>query len=1460
MSHQPPEDTGYVQWIVPSENIMFDREEFLRWNTLFGPVSVDACADDQGQVAQTTEFFCPKRSFLGSDVSGQCVWLNPPFDRMKEFLSHMCKCRDMAPSSTRALIVVPKWEQEPWYSMLRGCTLLHEYPSGTELFTYLNVTGEREPAGPCPWPVQLWAMGDFSSQKSPVPSAQFGRQVHVAVMQQCDLVPAGGKIPSWEQDKSRKGSVKALEPRNLSYARTDRSLHSSLIPAGSSISSWEFDRVVYGSRGTSEFHYLNQAQDASTEGYLHERCAVLTEQAARLFEFPGLVHQKTVNLLLDSGATTEFINRRVVDELALHVSSGPQMRVRLADGNFTTSSLYVDVPWSVQEYSDSIRCLVLNLDDSYQLILGRTWLVSRNPAINWAEGTMIINGKELKALSVSAAPAIAILSAKSMRKKWKKRGKEDCFFLGILSEYDPESPDFPHTLEPDLKEWSSVVEQIDQIQSEITPDWDEKLKRLLKSNPGVFLRPSTIPDQSHGTMRIRLVEGAQPPPPKMYRLSVSETKEMEKQIKDLLAKGWISPSSSPFGAPILFVKKADGSLRMCVDYRGLNAITVKDTFPIPRIEELVDHMQGCRWFTSLDLVQAYYQIPIEESDTYKTAFRTQMGSFEFKVMPFGLSNAPSVFQRIMCNLLSEYLYKFVVIYLDDICVYSRNADEHLDHVSKVIQRLSDAKFVLRPDKCKFGRASLRYLGLVIDKDGLRPSQDKVQAVLAWPKPKTVTQIRQFLGFVGFYRKFIRMFSDIAKPLIKLTKADCSEAWGPDQDESFQKLKQALVEAPCLIIPKAGPDAHFVVATDASNKALGAVLMQDQGNGLQPIAYMARVLNPAQQKYATHDQELLAVVEAVRYFRNYLEDCKRFTVVTDHDTLKYFLTQQQLSKLQARWAVCLQPYRLKMDILYRRGDKNQADSLSRRPDLQEQAEQLWKREAEDLWQQYKAARDQVQNVSLLQTSQLVIDSDLLQQVREAQSLDPWCRDPKSGLVLGEDSLWRKQGKLYIPQSQSLRTQILKELHDVPYAGHVGSSRMLAALKRNFWWPHMSRYVERYVNSCPTCQRMKPTPSDCTSLYRHNVPQYPWEVVSMDLIVSLPQSHGYDSVVVFVDRFSKMVHLAPTVQTVTAQELAIVYLNSVFRLHGISLKLISDRDPRFVSQFWQSLFTELGTSLNLSTSYHPQTDGQTERINQVVEQTLRTCVNHFGDDWVKFLAVTEFALNSAVSRTTGSCPFEVVYGFVPTTPVSLLNPSTQTQSIHDKMIQIRDLVKVNLELVTNPDVSIPQFQVGDKVKLDTSNLVLRGKSCFKFKERWVGPFKIERKISPTSYKLELPQSFRCHPVFHFSKLRKWKEAPEFRGEGAEHDCSAREESYPSSPAIKKVRNVKVGPHPSRRNGDCLLFLVSYQGQGPRQDSWEPYQALKRLQALDEFLETRVWSQFRNSKAYQDLKQRFPSRVPQ
>ncbi|KAL0932741.1 reverse transcriptase domain protein [Colletotrichum truncatum] len=670
-----------------------------------------------------------------------------------------------------------------------------------------------------------------------------------------------------------------------------------------------------------------------------------------------------------------------------------------------------------------------------------------------------------------------------------------------------------------------------------------------------------LPEHSNYDHEIPLKEGKEPKLEAIYGLNQKEMEALDAYLKENLQKGYIRPSTSPAGYPILFVPKKNGKLRLCVDYRKLNDITIKNCYPLPLISELRDLLHGAQWFTALDLKGAYNLIRMKSSKEWKTAFRTRRGHYEYLVMPFGLTNAPATFQTMINHVLREFLDVFVVVYLDDILIFSKTLEDHKKHVHQVLRKLQDAKLLVEPEKSKFHAKEVEFLGFTIAPGILKMSKDKIAAVRDWPILQNVKDVQSFIGYVNYYRRFLEGYLDKNDPLTRLSKKDVPWQWEEEQEQAFNEIKQQVTSEPILVIPN--PEKPFEVETDSSDYAIGGQLGQRDDEGrLHPCAFFSRKLHGPELNYQIHDKELMYEVK----------------VYTDHKNLAHFTTSKDLNKRQIRWSEFLSEFNFR--IIYRKGKENgRADALSRRPD------------------------------------------------------------------------------------------------------------------------HESR-------------------EPITNVY-------------------------YDSVLVIVDRLTKYLYFIPYMESSTAEDLAYKFLQVIVSQHGMPKEIVSDRDKLFTSKFWRSLISQLGSDYKMSTAFYPQTDSQTERINQIIETYLR-CY---------------FAYNSAVGESTKESPFYLNYGFNPTAYGQPRQGLTALKAVADinKLKEIQRDLPRDLEFVRErmrkyadkTRVEGLTLKEGDSAYLLRRNIKTKRPSD-KLDFKKLRPFEITKKVSNVNFKLALPDTIKYHLVFHISLL--------------------------------------------------------------------------------------------------------------
>lgn len=1153
---------------------------------------------------------------------------------------------------------------------------------------------------------------------------------------------------------------------------------------------------------------------------LHDTPALANIVEPRIFMhlFAGKLAGVPVRVLVDTGATHDFVDDSFASRTGLFITSSGHTNASVAGGSTIALTGEVRATLALGKFSACISPLAMvDMHPDADLILGLASLKKFHFVLRSApdsslclllrKGTrsftlhsvpdiaptrpVAFQNFVLLALRAQPVPTCDIISAKAARRDVKKGAHS------ILILVKKETEVSLSTLTP-VSNSSVPIQGPGLIPEPI-------LTKIIDDYEDVFQEPpaGSQPDRDIGHT-IELLPGSQPVFRSQYRLSPLELEEVKKQVAHMLRLGFIEPSKSPFGSPILFVAKKTGGLRMVVDYRALNKLTIKNRYPLPRIDDLLDKVAGCSAYSSIDLYQAYHQLKISPEDVPKTAFRTPVGHYQFRVLIEGLTNAPATFQMVMNRLFSKYIDDFIVVYLDDICVFSKNGADHEQHLRLVLDILRKEKLYARREKCVFNKPEALYLGHIVSKSGVRVDPKKTAVVRDWVTPRNPHEVRQFLGLSNYFRKFIQGYSTLVTPMINLCKDTVPWLWSPECQSAFDGVKHSLVCSTALRPPDF--TKPFEVIADASLHGIGAVLVQEGC----PLAFYSRKFIPAEKNYTTGEQELLASVEAMKEWRCYLEGSETM-LVTDHQPLTFLQSQPTLSRRQARWAEYLSRFHFTWE--HRPGRLNVADPISRNPSLH------------------------------AVTTRSSAAHTLVQSMLDACQKDPWFKDS-----LNTNSLQRTSNGLYtkrtldgrtvtvVPNDSVIRNRILHELHDAQLSGHPGQPRTLEAVKRRFWWPTLARDVESYVKCCPVCQRNKLKRAKPAGLLNPlPIPSEPWESVSTDFISQLPRTpkHGYDAIAVYVDRLTKMVHFRPTKTTITAEQSAELFLEAVFVLHGMPKSIVSDRGSQFANRFWPAFTGLLGSRSVLSTAFHPQTDGQTENMNRTLEDMLRHYVGSNHNDWDVLLPVAEFAVNNSFQSSIGMTPFYLNYGRHPHTPLSRELDCSVPEAGHlaDEILSAQVKAKKALLAAQSRQKTAHdkkhvdvQFTAGQQVLLNTRNLKFKHpgnkKLARKLLPKFVGPFPVECMVGKAAVRLTLPPHYRIHNTFHVSLISPYL-------------TDGRVQPPPvtvlDSDPCYTVERVLL--HRARKSGrkKTLEFLVKWQGIGPEHNQWIPEQSFDNTEIL-------------------------------
>ncbi|PKU62072.1 RNA-directed DNA polymerase [Dendrobium catenatum] len=1037
-------------------------------------------------------------------------------------------------------------------------------------------------------------------------------------------------------------------------------------------------------------------------------------QRNAVFKTRCTINGKVCDLLIDSGCTENVIARSVVQALQLKTtkSSHPYKISWVKKGMDIAVTDMCRVNFSIgKHYVCEVLCDVLDMDVCH-IILGRPWQFDVGATYDGRANSYSFDwkGRKLKLVPYpvdSREPQKQKVSLMHMVSATAliNAGKESSTLLALV-----------------IREQSTPIAPLK------SPEIQQLLEKFSGLAPETL--PAILPPLRALQHQIDLVPGANLPNLPHYRLSPKEHSTLQQLVDELLEKQLIQPSLSPCAVPALLVPKKDGSWRMCMDSRAINKITIKFRFPIPRLDELLEKLAGSTIFSKLDLRSGYHQIRIRPGDEWKTAFKTRQGLYEWKVMPFGLCNAPATFMRLMNEILKPFLNRFCVVYFDDILIFSKTRDEHMQHLEQVFDVLQNNKLYLNLSKCEFAASSTYFLGYIISAEGVLVDPAKVKAIIDWPTPQSFFDIRSFHGLANFYRRFIKGFSVLAAPLTDCLKAK-QFVWTESQNDSFLAVKRALSTAPVLALPDF--EKPFVVETDASLTGVGAVLMQLD----RPVEYFSEKLCPARQKWSVYEQELYAVVRALKQWEHYLLH-QDFVLHSDHKALQYINNQKLLNRMHARWIMFLQ--RFTFVLKHKSGSQNRvADALSRQSSLLVQLKT---------------------EITGLQCLQELYPSD-----KDFSQVWAACKEQPSvdHYAIRHGYLFR-QHALCIPDS-SWRQQLIREIHSGGLAAHVGRDKTIEQLQLRFFWPHLRKDVTKFIERCSVCQSYKSGGQTAGLYLPLPVPASIWEDLSLDFILGLPRTKkGNDSIMVVVDRFSKMAHFIACKKTFDALNIAHLFFREIVRLHGIPRSLTSDRDVKFVSHFWRELWRRLQTDINLSSAYHPQSDGQTEVVNRTLGNMLRCLVQEHPNRWDELLSQAEFAYNSMPSRSTGTSPFHIVYTKAPnhTVDVAVLPKCTSKTAVKTAEQFAKLLQDVRLKLVESNEqykaaVDLHRrkriFKPGELVMIRLRRERLPPGKYSKLGRRKVGPFPILQKINDNAYVIDLPPDFGTASTFNVADIHPY-----------------------------------------------------------------------------------------------------------
>jgi len=1004
----------------------------------------------------------------------------------------------------------------------------------------------------------------------------------------------------------------------------------------------------------------------------------------------------------------------------------------------------------MSDWQGEIEAIVIDLDAEFNLVLGLNWHRQFKAVTHWE--TMVMEITDLKkqqhflityprrlgTLDNEPDFGCNTISFRDAMNALQDENTQAVLYFVRQPESPTEIPEpSPEPEPPPSQQPFSDIPQINHALQEYQDIFRDRLPSKLLPSCG-FVHEIDTGDASPVNIQA-------------YQLSGWQIDEQTTQVADLLDKSLIQESSSAWGSPVLFVKKPDDTWRMCVNYRGLNARTKKNSYPLPRIQECIDQLRRARFLSKIDLTSGYWQVRIRDEDISKTAFNTRNGKYEFLVMPFGLTNAPATFQTLVNNVFRHFLNIFLIVYLDDIVIYSNTLEEHVEHLRQVLDVLRANELYAKPHKCIFGKSEIEFCGHVVGNGTVKVMQDKIKAVKDWPQPKNVHEVRQFLGLAGYYRRFIKNFGFIALPLFDLTKVEEQYkkenkkpskfrpiVWNTAHQLAFERLKECLTSAPTLL--QVDPLSPFTVETDASDFAISASLLQvGPDRKLHPVAFLSRRLQGAENNYPVHEKELLAIKEALRVWGCYLENGHEITVLTDHESLRYLKSIKRPLKRLTRWIDEFQGWSL--NIKYRRGSEAIVpDALSRRPDyMLHYMHRLEKHEEypmfmEEYLTRGKLPKNEYSELVRLEAPHFEIQDDQLMR-REEGVLSPYLE-------------WAFRGDL------------VQRLHNE--FGHLSPKGMKNLVLTRAWWPKMDQDIQKFVSSCPNCQIAQRSQFGQEREYAQlPTPRYiePFQRWGIDLISPLPSSKTGNTWILTAIDYATGWPIAKALPKATSEAIAEFIFSEIYMHFGAPQEIFTDGGSNLWGEVVEKYLDMIKTRHRGTSPYHPRTNGKVESLNGLLGRMItKYLLGKPTKLWDLYLDQALFACRVRTHATTKTSPYYLIYGKHPrllgddnyplnvNTPIADYRPRLEAvQSARQQASRITYERALRAKAIRDVKVRLHKLQVGDWV-------LVRHESPLKFESKWFGPYQVVEKMMLGTYRLQDPMGKELGSLVHGNRLVK------------------------------------------------------------------------------------------------------------
>ncbi|KAG2191485.1 hypothetical protein INT47_004957, partial [Mucor saturninus] len=1082
----------------------------------------------------------------------------------------------------------------------------------------------------------------------------------------------------------------------------------------------------------------------------------LNAMATTLPLYPVMYNGQVLQVLIDSGASENCVSPHVIQSLDNHhLIPVTDCHVETAGGMVSQIKHKVEIILNLNGVQDKITAFVFTT--KFDLILGRSWLKQTRPLPDWNTDTWYLNNgrvkltpsTNIKRYSPTSLPNLNYLITHKQADRIIKKGGES--FLFVIKSVNP---DTAYSLDKTTY-WNDLVKEFTDV-----------FKDTL---------PGLPPDR--GIHHLIDTGDAQPVSRPPYKMSPLELEELQKQLTELLKLGLIKPSSSPWGAGVLFVRKKPdpgsnkpGSLRMCADYRSVNKYTVRNSSSLPRIEECLDKLSGARYFTSLDLRSGYHQIRIAPEDVPKTAFNTRYGQFSWLVLPFGLCNAPPVFQTLMNRILGEYIDKTTIVYLDDILIYSKTLDEHKIHVRQILDVLRKEKLIANLKKCEFCRKELNFVGFRITETGISPSPEKVQVVQQWSRMKNVQEVRQFIGFAKFYKRFIKNFASIAAPLTDLTRGTGIKTrpivWNNDCQVSFDRLKKLLSSS--LVLQVVRMDKPFRIEVDASDRGCGATLLQpddDPNMPWHPLCFESKKFADSESKLPAQEKELLGILHALRTWRCYVEGCpKGYTVYSDHLPLQYFCSKENPPNRLVRWINELELY--SPEILYKPGKENTVPDILSRMNFEsnnQSTTDVKPMESDYLyvtWTQLPAKLRSDWPMLLLPETRKKLK---LAEVKAVLDKEEKYFHVAANQVYRKISVDAKTGIKLVPFLPfAERADTVARYHDS--FGHAGYKTLLKMLIPRFWWPSMRLDNQQWISVCPSCQvNSRKGLAHHDEMHPLKVPTAfdRWHLDFLDLPTTLK---GNRWLLVGVDYATNW--CGARAVPVASKEVVVDFIyEEIVMNFGVMSEICTDRGANFTSGLVQEYIKRIGLKFKLTSAYHPRTNAKAERFNGVIKQMLRKYTNGALHRWDDFVHAALWACRIRLHTTTGFSPFYLTYGREPRLPGDVLHPYIDNSTFKDPRtvadITSRELADLGQHRVA-AEFRLKAMAEKDKIRWDAAikkvtfepgdMVMLTHEGRYGLEPKFKGPF-IVVEVFPDfgTYKLQTLAGEPLKSLVHVDRLR-------------------------------------------------------------------------------------------------------------